>query len=108
MTPEEQQNARVDEELDDARRDLRETLSAVGAKVEQEVERAEVAFSPQRLLRENLVAASCVAGLIGFLVGSSRYRKVVGPAIVVALGYTIWSGLANQRSDGDDGESVNS
>jgi hypothetical protein len=58
------------------------------------------------LLRDNIVGASCVAGLLGLLVGSSRYRKVVGPAIVVALGYTIWSGLANQRSDGDDGESV--
>ena len=104
MTPEEQQNARVEEELDDARRDLRETLSAVEAKVE----RAEVAFSPQRLLRGNIFGASCVAGLVGFLVGSSRYRKVVGPAIVVGLGYTIWSGLVNQRSDSDDGESLKS
>jgi len=108
VTPEEQQNARVEEELDDARRDLRETLSAVEAKVEHEVERAEVAFSPQRLLRDNIVGASCVAGLLGFLVGASKYRKVVGPAIVVALGYTIWSGLVNQRSYSDDGESLKS
>ena len=107
MTPEGLQNARVEEELDDARRDLRETLSAVEAKVEHEVERAEVAFSPQRLLRDNIFGASCVAGLLGLLVGSSRYRKVVGPAIVVALGYTIWNGF-NQRSDRDDGKSIKS
>ncbi len=108
MTLDEQQNAKVEEELDDARRDLRETLSAVEAKVEQEVERAEDAFSPQRLLRDNLIGAACVAGFVGFLIGSSRYRKVVGPAIVFALGYSIWSGFANRRSDGDGGKSVDS
>ena len=109
MTPEEEEHiARIEEELDGARRDLHETLSAVDAKVGQEVERAEVVLSPQKLLRDNLVGASCVAGVLGFIAGSSKYRKVVGPAVLVALGYTIWRGLANQRSDGDGGESVNS
>lgn len=108
MTSEGQQNARLEEQLDGARRDLRETLSAVEAKVEHEVERAEVAFSPQKLLRENLVGAACMVGLLGFLIGSGRYRKVAGAAIVVALGYSIWRGIDNQRSDGDDGESINS
>lgn len=108
MTPEEEQIARIEAELDGARRDLQETLSAVEAKVEQEVERAEVVFSPQKLLRDNLVGASCIAGLLGFLAGSSKYRRVTGAGIVIALGYTIWNELANQRSDGDGGESANS
>src|SRR5271166_1359761 len=108
MTLEQEQIAQIEEELDGARRDLQETLSTVEAKMEQQVERAEVAFSPRKLLRENLVGASCVAGLVGFLVGSSKYRKFAGPAILVAFGYGVWSELANQRSDDDGGESVNS
>jgi hypothetical protein len=89
----------LEEELVGARRDFQETLSAVEAKVEREVERAEDAFSPHKLLRDNLVGAACVAGLFGFLVGSSKYRKVVVPAILVGAGYAIWSGLAKQGSD---------
>jgi hypothetical protein len=108
MTPEEEQIARIEEELVGARRDLHETLSTFGAKVEQEVERAEDAFSPHNLLLDNLIGASCIAGLVGFALGSGNYRKVAGPAILVALGYTIWSGLANQGSDGDGGERINS
>jgi hypothetical protein len=108
MTPDEERITRIEEELDGARRDLHETLSTVEAKVEQQVERAEDAFNPQKLLRENLVGAACVAGVLGFVVGSSKYRKVAGPALLVALGYAIWSGLANPRSDGDGGESASS
>jgi hypothetical protein len=108
MRPEEEQIARIEEELDGARRDLQETLSTVEAKMEQQVERAEGALQPQRLLRDNLIGASCVAGLLGFLLGSSKYRKVAAPAILVAIGYTVWSGMANQGSDGDGGESVTS
>jgi len=108
MTPEEQQNARLEEELDGARSDLRETLGAVEAKMEQEVERAEVAFSPKNLLRDNIVGACCLAGLFGFVVGSSKHRKVVGAAAVGALGYKLWSGLAGERSDEDGRDSGNS
>ena len=108
MRPEEEHIARIEEELDGARRDLQETLSTVEAKVEQQVERAEVVLQPQRLLRDNLIGASCVAGLLGYLLGSSKYRKVAGPAILVAIGYTVWSEMANQGSDDDGRESLNS
>ena len=37
MTPDEEHIARIEEELDGARRDLHETLSTVEAKVEQQV-----------------------------------------------------------------------
>jgi hypothetical protein len=99
MTFQQEQISHLEEEVVSARRDFQETLSAVETKVEREVERAEDAFSPQKLLRDNLVGAACVAGLFGFLVGSSKYRKVVVPAILVGVGYAIWSGLSNQESD---------
>jgi hypothetical protein len=101
MTPEQENIAQIEEELVGARRDLQETLSAVEAKVEQQVERAEDAFSPQKLLRENLAGAACVAGLLGYVVGSSKYRKMAGPAILFGLGYVIWSGVLNQQSNTD-------
>jgi hypothetical protein len=113
MTPDEEHIARIEEELDGARRDLHETLSTVEAKVEQQVERAEDAFQPQKMLRDkllvdNLVGTTLAAGLFGFMIGSSRYRKVMGPVVMIALGYAIWSGLVNEGSDDDVGESVNS
>ena len=111
MTPDEEHIARIEEELDGARRDLHETLSAVEAKVEQQVERAEDAFQPQKMLRDkllvdNIVGTSLAAGLFGFMVGSSRYRKVLGPVVLVALGYAIWSGYLDNGSDDDGGEST--
>jgi hypothetical protein len=113
MTPEEEQIARLEEEIDGARRDLHETLSAVEAKVEQQVERAEDAFQPQKMLRDkllvdNIVGTSIAAGLFGFMVGSSRYRKVVGPVVMIALGCAIWSGYVNQGSEDDGGASADS
>jgi hypothetical protein len=113
MTPDEEHIARIEEELDGARRDLHETLSAVEAKVEQQVERAEDAFQPQKMLRDkllvdNIVGTSLAAGLFGFMVGSSRYRKVLGPVVLVALGYAIWSGYLDNGSDDDGGESTDS
>ena len=113
MTPEQEQVARIEEELDGARRDLHETLSAVEAKVEQQVERAEDAFQPQKMLRDkllvdNLVGTSLAAGLFGFMVGSSKYRKVLGPVVMIALGYAIWSGFVSEGSDDDGGESAHS
>ena len=108
MTPEQEQIAQIEEELDGARRDLQETLSAVEAKVGQQVERAEVAFSPQTLLRENLVGAACVAGILGYVVGSGKYRKVAGPVIMAALGYAVFTALAKPRSEDDGRESIDS
>jgi hypothetical protein len=95
--PEDEKIAEIEEELDGARRDLHATLSAVEAKMGQQVERAEGVLRPQRLLRDNIIGASCVAAALGFVVGSSKYRKVAGPTLLLALGYAIWN--ATQRSD---------
>lgn len=112
MTAEEEQIAQIEEELDGARRDLKETINTVEAKVSETVEakvtEAEEAFSPSNLLRENLVGASCVAGLLGFVTGSGKYRKVAAAAIVFALGYAVWNEVAYLRSNNHGGEPGNS
>lgn len=109
MTFEQEELAKIEGELDDARRDLHETLSAVNAKMEHEVERVEETFSPEEMLRNNIVGASCVAALAGFLIGSSKYKSIVGPVVLAAIGYGIWSGLTAAHGDDEDGaESSNS
>jgi len=99
MTFEQEELAKIEEELDGARRDLHETLSAVNAKMEHEVERVEETFSPEEMLRNNIIGASCMAALAGFLIGSSRYKGIVGPAVLAAIGYGIWSGLTEPPND---------
>jgi hypothetical protein len=103
MTFEQEELAKIEEELDGARRDLHETLSAVNAKMEREVERVEETFSPEEMLRNNIVGASCIAALAGFLIGSSKYKGIVGPVVLAAVGYGIWSGLTEIQSDEEDG-----
>lgn len=111
MTPEEE-ISKIETELEDARRDLQETLSAVNAKIESEVERVEdtlnETFNPDELVRNNIIGAACIAGVLGFLVGSSKYRAAVVPVVLGALGYTIWSGLSKEGSDEDGREPVGS
>jgi hypothetical protein len=108
MTFEQEELAKIEEELDGARRDLHETLSAVNAKMEREVERVEETFSPEEMLRNNIIGASCIAALAGFLIGSSKYKGIVGPVVLAAIGYGIWSGLTEAQSEEDGGESANS
>jgi len=102
MTSEQEELAKIEEELDGARRDLHETLSAVNAKMEREVERVEETFSPEEMLRSNIVGASSIAALAGFLIGSSKYKGIVGPVVLAAVGYGIWSGLAQAENDQDN------
>ena len=108
MTPEQEEIAQIEEELDGARRDLHETLSAVEAKVGQQVERAEVALKPDRFIRDNFLGAACVAGVLGYMAGSSKYRDVAGAAIAVGLGYALYCALDDARSDDDGRESIDS
>jgi len=105
MSADEQQIAQIEEELDGAKRDLKETLSTVEAKVS---EGAEGVLSPRKLLQDNLVGASCVAGLIGFLAGTGKYRKIAAATIVVAVGYAVWNEFATRSGNHNGGEPVNS
>lgn len=73
-------------------------MSMAEAKIGQELGRAEDAFNPRKFLRDNLVGAGCVAGVLGYLIGSSKYRRVVGPALQVATGYAFWNWPTRQES----------
>lgn len=103
MTAQEEQISRIENELNGARRDLRDTMTAVNAKVEH----AEDEIRPDRLIEKYPVGASCLAGAVGFLVGSNTNNRIAGPAMVLALlGYAIWRGLAKDWSREDDGETL--
>ena len=105
MAADEQQIAQIEEELNGAKRDLKQTLSTVEAKVSEE---AETVLSPRQMIRDNLVGASCLAGLLGFVAGSGKYRRVAAATIVIAVGYAVWNEFASMRSDHHGGESTNS
>lgn len=107
MTVQEEQVFKIENELNGARRDLRDTMSAVSAKIEH----AEGELRPDRLIERYPVGASCLAGALGYLVGSNAKNRIVGPVILLALvGYAIskglshdWSGQDQSIAD-DDGE----
>jgi hypothetical protein len=101
MTAQEERISKIENELNGACSDLRDTMSAVNAKVEY----AEGGFRPDRLIEKYTVGASCLAGALGFLVGSNPKNRIVGPAIILALfGYAISRGLSKDWSREDDGE----
>lgn len=106
MTVQEEQVFRIENELNGARHDLRDTMSAVSAKIEH----AEGELRPDRLVERYPVGASCVAGALGYLVGSKTNNQIGGPVIFLALlGYALSKGLSHDwsrqdRSADDDGE----
>ena len=86
MTAQEEQISRIEDELNGARRDLLETMSVVNAKVGQ----VEEELRPDRIVERYPVGASCLAGALGFLIGSKAKSRIVGPVIFLALvGYAI-------------------
>jgi hypothetical protein len=88
----------VEAELDDAQHALRETLTEVRSKAEHQ----ERALRPDRLITSHPVEASCLAGTLGFVIGSRARPSVVGPVVMAALlGYAILRGLSNNGSSGD-------
>lgn len=100
MTAQEEQISKIENELNGARRDLRDTMSAVNAKVEH----AEEQLRPDRLVEKHPVGASCLAGALGFFVGSNAKSRIVGPMIIVALlGYALSKGLSKDWSRQDWG-----
>ena len=61
----EEELARIDRELDDARRDLRDTLELVNEKVEL----VESELRPVTIVRHHTVAVACLAAALGFIAG---------------------------------------
>jgi hypothetical protein len=89
--------SKKEDELDDARRDLQDTMT----EVDEKLERTGLALHPDRLIRSYPVGASCLAGALGFLVGS-KANPVLGRGMLFALlGYALWRGLS-QDGNGED------
>jgi hypothetical protein len=91
-----------EDELDDARRGLQDTMT----EVDEKLGRTELALHPDQLIRTYPVGASCLAGALGFLVGS-KANPVLGRGMLLALlGYAIWRGLSEDGNGKDAGETT--
>jgi hypothetical protein len=93
------ETAEIDRELEQAERDLRETLEQVNHKVEE----MEARLQPQAIVRNNPVVLPLVAGLLGFLAGSDhRTRPLRWITIGALLGVALAAGhqSSNHGSNG--------
>lgn len=91
-----------EDQLDDARRDLHDTMT----EVDEKLERTGLAVHPGQLVRTHPVAATCLAGALGFLVGA-KANPVLGRGMMLGLlGYAIWRGLSEDGSGEDAGETA--
>ena len=80
MTTEEE-ISRSRDQLNEARQDLRNTLTEVSAKVED----LEGNLRLDRLIESSPIGATCMAGALGFVIGSRAHPSAVGPAMIFAL-----------------------
>lgn len=90
------ETARLDRELEQAQRDLRDTLEQVNHKVE----RVEARLRPQALVRSNPLALPLLAGVLGFFAGSDRQPR---PLRWVAMGALLGAALAVAHRGGRNG-----
>ena len=91
------------DERNEARQDLRDTLSEVNAKLE----RAGNDFLPDHLIESHPVGASLVTGALGFLIGSSVESRLIGPVMIAALlGFALSRRSWNEWSGRDGRETV--
>ena len=98
MTTEEQ-ISQIQDQHDQARQDLRDTLTEVNAKVE----RAAGDLRPDHLIESHSVAACFVAGALGFLLGANVNNHATGPIMIAALlGFALSKRSSDERS-GPDG-----
>jgi ElaB/YqjD/DUF883 family membrane-anchored ribosome-binding protein len=92
-------------ERDEARQDLRDTLNEVNAKVE----RAGDDLRPDHLVESHPVGASLIAGVIGFLIGSTINNRAAGPILIAAVtgfALSIRSSREASELDGTETDSV--
>jgi hypothetical protein len=91
------------EELNEARQDLRDTMTEVSAKAEH----LEGNLRLDRLIENSPIGASCVAGALGFVIGSRAHPSAVGPAMIFALlGYAISRSFSKHGSKHDGRETA--
>jgi len=93
-----------EDQLDEARRDLQDTM----AEVDEKLGRTGLAVHPDQLIRTYPVTATCLAGALGFLVGS-RANPVLGRGMMIGLlGYALWRGWSADGDGEDGGETASS
>ena len=92
MTTEEQISA-IQTERDDARQNLRDTLSQVNDKVG----RTEDEMRPDHVIESHPVGAALIAGALGFLFGSLVNSRGAGPIVIAGL-----LGVAISKHGSDD------
>ena len=95
MTAQEQISA-IQTERDDARQNLRDTLTEVNDKVG----RTEDEMRPDRVIESHPIGASLIAAALGFLFGSIVNSRGAGPIVVAAL-----IGVAVSKHASNDDES---
>ncbi len=92
--------SRIESEIEDARRDLHETL----AQAHQKVEIVEAELRPDHVVIQAYPLSSVVIGaVVGFMVGTKTERPMLGPAIVgLICGYGAVKAYSrsNQEPDG--------
>jgi hypothetical protein len=90
------ETAQIDRELEQAERDLRETLEQVNHKVEE----MEARLQPRAIMRNNPVVLPLVAGLLGFFAGNSPQAR---PLRWVTIGALLGMALAAAHRGSDHG-----
>ena len=79
---------RINNELEQARHDLNETLT----RINQKVERTEEEFSPNHIVKQRPLMASCCAAAMGFVIDARAERSLAtGLLLGVLLGYVLAS-----------------
>lgn len=71
--------AKIENELEQARQDLHQTMTEVNQKVEDVGTR----LQPESILKRNPVAAACAAGALGYLAGSRGERIPILAALIL-------------------------
>jgi ElaB/YqjD/DUF883 family membrane-anchored ribosome-binding protein len=100
MTTEEQISKNQDER-DEARQNFRDTLTELNAKVE----RTGNDLRPEHLVESHPVAASLIAGALGFLIGANINNRGTGPIMIAAvLGFALSIRSSRETSECDGRE----
>jgi len=95
--------SKKEDELDDARRGLQDTMT----EVDEKLGRTELALHPEQLIRTYPVSASCLAGALGYVVGS-KGNPVLGRGMLLALlCYAVWRAMS-EDGNGENAEETTS
>jgi ElaB/YqjD/DUF883 family membrane-anchored ribosome-binding protein len=85
---------KINNELEQARHDLNETLT----RINQKVERTEEEFSPNHIVKRRPLMASCCAAAMGFVIGGHAERSLAtGLLLGSLLGYVFASASRHTR-----------